>query len=136
MKYRKRCSVKEILQNGKILWKHRRKSSFSKVAGSKKGIHWQVFFIDFAKSLSIYDFREDYFREPKLLLAPNMLIYLNTSTNRCIINLRPLAPGILGHHALHRINTSGIQIRRVLKNNFFHKVENLKSWCYEKNYCH
>ena len=65
--------------------------SYSKVAGSKKELH--VIFKDFAKSLGNFDhdfFLKDCFGKPKLLVAANMLIYLNTSTNRCIRNSRPL----------------------------------------------
>ena len=85
-----------------------------------KIIHSQVFFKDFAKSLSnfVHDFWKDCLRKPKLLLAPNMVIYLNTSTKSCIKNSRTLAPGSLGPHTLHRINTSEIQIRPVLKKSF------------------
>ena len=57
-----------------------------------------------------------------------MLIYLNASTNRCVKNSRPPVSGFLGLHNLHRMNTSGIQRRPVLKiSYFFHKVENLKA---------
>ena len=61
-----------------------------------------------------------------------MLTYLNTSTNKCIINSRLVNSRPL---TLQRINISGIQIWPVLrKSQFFHKVENLNSWCYENNY--
>ena len=74
------------------------------------------------------------FRKPKPLSAPNMLIYLNISTNRCIKNSRLPRSGSLRPYTLHRINTSGMQITPVFKKIFFHKVERLKSWCYENNY--
>ena len=76
-----------------------------------------MIFKDFAESLSNFDyefFLKDCFGKPKLLLAANMLIYLNTSTNRYIKNSR-----LLGHFGLilflRRVNTSGVKIRHVLR---------------------
>ena len=45
---------------------------------------------------------------------------------------RPLGP----HTFLHRINTSRVKIRPIIKNlwNLFHKVEYVKSWYCENNY--
>ena len=89
-----------------------------------------VIFKDFAKSLSNFDhdfFLKNCFRKLKLLLAANMLIYLNTSTNRYIKNSRPyVTPG--SHTFLHQIDTSGVKIRHVLKKYiFFSQVEKVKS---------
>ena len=115
------CYLKEVLSNfnHKILEKQLRKVIVKSHALKRN--YLLVTFKDFAKSLNNFDlefFLKDCFRKPKLLLAANMLIYLNTSTNRYINNSRPLWP--LGPHTfLHRIDTSGVKIRHALKKYIF-----------------
>ena len=70
--------------------------------------------------------QEDCFRKPNLLLAENMLFYLNTSTNRYKKTSEPWPIG--PHTFLHQIDNSGIKMRPLLKKlTFFLKVQNLKS---------
>ena len=104
----------------KILEKYLRKNPlFIKVVGSKEEFigNWEFkeidkYFSSILQCLSKFDFWEDCLGKPKLLFALNMLIYFNALTNRRIKNSRPPAPWT---HTLHRINTSGIQVRPALK---------------------
>ena len=74
----------------------------------------QVSFKVFPKSSSnlVYDFWEDCFPKPKLILAANRLINLNTSIG--ISKFTVLGP-LKRHSFLHRITTSGVKIKPVLK---------------------
>ena len=84
----------------KVLEKQLRKVIAKLQALKSNFLH--VIFKDFAKSLSNFDhdfFLKDCFPKPKLLLAANMLIYLNTSTNRHIKNSRHYGH-ILFHYSI------------------------------------
>ena len=86
-------------------------------------MHSHVFFKAFAKSLSdlVCDFWEDPFHNPKLLLAANRLIYLNSQ----YVYKKFTVPGPLAHHSfLYRITIAGETTSRHL----FHEVENVKSF--------
>ena len=111
------CSMKKVIWNFKQNpWRKPKKRLIISCRLGKE-IHIHAVFKDFAKGLSnfVHDFWEDCFRKPELLLAANMLIYFNTSTNRDIENLLrllPLSPILF----LYRIITSRVKTRPVSKN--------------------
>ena len=94
-----------------------------------------MFFKVFAKSLSnlAHDSWEDCFPKPKLLLAAdNRPIYLNMPPAKPKIHSSrsPRAPSFL-----HRMTTSGAQIRPVLKkSHLFHEVKKPANLYYKNNY--
>ena len=113
-----------------------KKFIFSKVAGSKNEFICTYFSRFLSKSLSnlVHDFREDCFRKTKLLLAANRLIYLNILIG--LWKIQSPAPSCAIAGFLHRISTSGVKNRPVLKKNswyLFHEVENAASLYCENN---
>ena len=79
-----------------------------------------VIFKDFAKTLSNFDpvfYLKDSSRKPKLLLAANANLFKYISK---WVYQKFTAPGLFGPHTFwHRINTSGVKIGHVFKNNTF-----------------
>ena len=101
-----RCPWKLL---NKILEKFPRKSSFLIKLQVLKMNSFTSIFQGFNL---VHDFWEDCFSKPKLLLAVNRQIYLNTSIGISKIYV----PSPLARHSfLHKTTTSGVKIRLALK---------------------